>query len=323
MRIDKNDHVYTLARKSLKALAAKQEIRDAFLDSDLLSATLRPAAMRYILAESQSSALTRIHELATKGYSTGLEYVGEEARTDEEVSEVMNEYITLIDRPEIITAKGPVQLGFDLSNVGSSESYSYAVENTKKLLMRSAPLQIPIILSMERSSETDDILTSYETLASSSPNIGVTLQAQLLRTPSDIASLNIQKRFIRLVKGVYWEDDSVALPRGDSLDQRYLEIAEQLIETGAHVSIATQDPRLIAQVKKRGLLSHIREVEMLHGVNPHLMRALKDEGVSVRVAGVYGTNWWLHFIHRLSEEPSYVMEALADLTNQTPPTLDY
>ncbi|MFC7613529.1 hypothetical protein ACFQV2_07820 [Actinokineospora soli] len=95
----------------------------------------------------------------------------------------------------------------------------------------------------------------------------------------------------------------MALPRGPELDQRYLTHLRRLVDAGVEVIAATQDPAMHESLARTGLVDGIAEVEMLHGVRPDLLRALRDRGVPVRVLGVYGQNWWLHFLHRLAEHP--------------------
>lgn len=92
-------------------------------------------------------------------------------------------------------------------------------------------------------------------------------------------------------------------------------MVEQIVEHGSRVACATQDPRIINALRERGLIDCIEEVEMLHGVNSRIMRALRDQGINTRITCVYGSNWYLHFLHRLSENPENVILALADFNN--------
>lgn len=304
------------ARWALKALAADSRLRDAFLDSPLLASVLRPAADRYIVAANVEELLPKLATLDAKGYRTGVEQVGEEARTADEVDAVIAGYLGLAERLQAdSTVSGPVQLGFDLSNVGLLESRDAARGNTARLLDAGAELGSDIVLSMERSSFVDDILTVFHDLAPEHGNIGLTVQAHLHRTANDLPGLLAQGRKIRLVKGVYQENENVALPRGQELNDRYVALSEEIVEAGVPLAVATHDTDLLVRLKTAGVLDSAVEVEMLHGVQPLLLRDLKNGGVPCRVATVYGANWWLHFLHRLSEYPQNVVTALADLAD--------
>jgi|SRR5699024_9228565 len=306
----------TEARWALKALAADPRLREAFLDSPLPASVLQPAADRYIVAADIEGLLPKLETLTAKGYRTGVEQVGEEARTTDEVDAVIAGYLTLMERLRTdSTMTAPVQLGFDLSNVGLLKSRDTARANTARLLDAGAELGSNIVLSMERSSFVDDILTVFHDLAPRHGNIGLTVQAHLHRTADDLPKLLSQGRKIRLVKGVYWENEDVALPRGQELNDRYVTLSEKIIEAGVPLTTATHDTDLLARLKNDGVLDAAVEVEMLHGVQPALLRDLKNDGVPCRVATVYGANWWLHFLHRLSEYPQNVVTALADLAD--------
>ena len=305
-------HDFTAVTAALKKLAATPAYRTAFSESALLRDTLWPAASRYIVALDRPGLLQRLPLLAELGYAIGVEVVGEEARDATEVEAVVAEYEALIT--ELPHSDGrPVQLGFDLSNVGSLISREAAYQNTARLLEAAASRGMGVMVSMENSGFVDGILDVYQRLAGHYDNVGLTVQAHLHRTVTDIESLAVAGRKIRLVKGVYNESREVALPRGPELDDRYVDLVERLINSGVRVTCASHDATVHQLVERRGLLGLVEEVEMLHGVRPELLRGLRDRGVPVRVAAVYGENWWLHFLHRLAEYPPNVLYALADL----------
>ena len=302
---------------ALKQLAARNDLRSAFLESPHLSQTLLPAAARYIVAADIATLLPRLDTLSELGYCTGVEQVGEEARTRAEVQDVVDEYSALLDRlkNDGQPVSGPIQIGFDLSNVGMLESRKLAESNTARLLDQAAQVESNIIISMERSEFVDQILETFFNLAADHHNVAITLQAHLHRTPQDLTRVLETGRKIRLVKGVYREQPSVALARGTELDDRYMQLFERIVVAGVPVAAASQDERLLQRLHDEGLLAAHAEVEMLHGVQPHVLRHYRDKNVRCRVATVYGDNWWLHFLHRLSEHPPNVITALADIAD--------
>ncbi|MEV6553266.1 proline dehydrogenase family protein [Streptomyces sp. NPDC051597] len=302
-----------LATRGLKQLAADTRCRSAFVDDPLLASLLAPAARRYIVAADRAELFERLPLLEAKGYTTGVEFVGEEARDAGEVREVMTEYAALIDDHLSAGLDHPTQLGFDLSNVGSLISPQTAADNTAVLLRDAAPQGIGIIISMERSSLVDDILTVFKGLAEDHENVSLTMQAHLHRTEADLATVLPMGRKIRLVKGVYNEAPDVALPRGPELNDRYALLLERIVAHGNPVAVATHDAALLELLDQRGLLERVTEIEMLHGCRPPLLKSYRERGIPCRIATVYGQNWWLHFLHRLAEYPPAVMTALADL----------
>jgi hypothetical protein len=71
-----------------------------------------------------------------------------------------------------------------------------------------------------------------------------TVQANLRRSPQDVARLAAAGVPVRLVKGAYVEPAGLAYPWGEETDVAFLRLAHQLRETGAAFSLATHDPVL-------------------------------------------------------------------------------
>jgi proline dehydrogenase len=199
--------------------------------------------------------------------------------------------------------------------VGLLVSRELAVANTDRILRAAAAKGISVVISMERSRFVDQIIDVFGELAPDHANIGLTVQAHLHRTESDLDTVAKHGRKIRLVKGVYREDSGVALPRGPRLVTRYAELAAALLERGTPLACGTHDAAQLALLDRRGLLRQVTEIEMLHGAHPALLKRYRERGVPCRVSAVYGENWWLHFLHRLSEYPPNVLIALADMAD--------
>ncbi|UMZ10983.1 proline dehydrogenase family protein [Pseudomonas sp. MPFS] len=306
-----------IATLALKRLAATPAYREMFLACAALRDFLRPAALRYIISEDRAQMLDKLAALQLKGYRTGLEYVGEEANTLAEVQQATEEYLRLIDAMSSHDGlQEPTQLGFDLSNVGSLISRELALENCNRILARAAERSVGVIISMERSQWTDSILDIFLALSRQHSHLGITLQAQLNRTADDLEDVLKTGCKVRLVKGVYSEPAAVALPRGEALDQRYLGLLERIRGAGIAYAFATQDPSLVQTICASGLADG-GELEMLHGVRPQLIKSVKDLGrVKTRVSAVYGTNWYLHLLHRIAEFPENIFLALDDVASK-------
>jgi len=302
--------IYTLACAGLKKLALNQECRDAFDKNSLFFKLFEQAAHRYIIASDAQELNRKLHTLAAKGYQLGVEYVGEENHDPHVVQRFVGEYLSAVQR--FAGAGLKPQLGFDLSAVGMLISQETAYRNASAILAAAAQYDIPVMISMEHSSAVDKILEVYAELAPAHLNVGITVQAHLHRTVKDLPRIISYGRKVRLVKGVYNESLDVALPRGEELDDRYLMLLDNLLAASVPVSCATQDPNLIKRLFAGGYNSKIEELEMLHGVQPEVLRSAREAGLNCRIAAVYGDSWYLHFLHRLAESPDNVLEALAD-----------
>ena len=127
--------------------------------------------------------------------------------------------------------------------------------------------------------------------------LGVTIQANLLRSPSDATAMAAPGVHIRLVKGAYVEPAD-AYPYGEATDVAFLRLGFQLAEQGAAWAMATHDARL----REALLLAHgPLPVEQLLGVRADTLADLRSRGIPTRVYVPYGTNWFRYWMRRLAE----------------------
>ncbi|MCU1752544.1 proline dehydrogenase family protein [Pseudomonas sp. 6D_7.1_Bac1] len=302
--------IYALACAGLKKLALNQACRDGFNKDSLFFKLFEQAAQHYIVSSDRHELSSKLHVLSDKGYRLGVEYVGEENHDPCIVQAFVDEYLVSI---QLFAKAGLIpQLGFDLSAVGLLASQETAYLNATTIVSAAAEYNIPVMISMEHSSAVDKILEVYAELAPAHLNVGITVQAHLHRTINDLPGIIGYGRKIRLVKGVYNESQEIALPRGSELDERYLKLLGDVLAANVPVSCATQDSSLIKRIFDQSYHLDIQELEMLHGVQPEVLRKAKEAGLACRIAAVYGNSWYLHFLHRLAESPDNVLEALAD-----------
>ncbi|CAK6481427.1 Proline dehydrogenase (plasmid) [Peribacillus frigoritolerans] len=173
---------------------------------------------------------------------------------------------------------------------------------------------LSLMISMEESGKTDQILSIYKKVVVKYTNVGVTLQAQLHRTLNDLKDLLKYSGAIRIVKGAYQEPQDICIPRSERLDQRYLELVDLCVKAGHHVSIASHDEVIYKQIIESGYLQNpYVEAEMLYGIRPELCKQLKDDGLPVRVYLTYGSEWYLYLVHRIAEYPPNIYVAITDM----------
>ncbi|WP_457512630.1 proline dehydrogenase family protein [Streptomyces sp. TE33382] len=300
------------ASEGLRRLAADSPVRTSAPAGPgaVLQDILAPAARRYVPAPDRAGFLERADRLRTKGYLLSAEYTTDRPCPDDpaEVERTVAEYLALLAHEPV-----PERLGFDLAQVGLARSARLATRNTGRIVTAAASRGSEVVLSMGPAPGVDTVLDAYRELRASHTNLGITLQAHLHRTPHDAAELARPGSTIRLVKGASPEPGHIALPRGPALDDRYLDLAQLLLERGVRLSLATQDPALLASARQRGLLRRTVEIEMLHGVQPALLRRYRQDGLVCRIHAPYGTGWWPHLLQRLAEHPPMVLRALADI----------
>jgi proline dehydrogenase len=220
-------------------------------------------------------------------------------------------------------------VSLDLSHVGLAVPGSgerLAREHLTEIAEQARAAGREVMISMEDSERTDAILRAHGAVGERHGNVGVTVQAALRRTPSDLPGLHARPGRVRLVKGAYAESPRVAYRRGEALDRAYLSLARTLVDAAARrgrpCSIATHDAALIGRITQ--LVDEATDLrrstdaiqfEMLQGVTPDRLDALRDRGYVTRVYLVYGSEVYLYLCHRLAEHPPAVLDVLADATD--------
>ncbi len=174
---------------------------------------------------------------------------------------------------------------------------------------------------MEGSERIEEVLDLYYRLSEDFENVGITLQAHLHRTPSDLSQALKRPGKVRLVKGAFEEPEGVAIPRGEHLDEVYCSLVQQAIAADHCTSVATHDPYILAQVDgyvKEGALEAGRiEFEMLKGVETERLNKMRSLGYRTRVYLPYGLEWYLYLCHRLAEHPPNIYQAISDSVNSS------
>lgn len=302
------------AADALKSVARRMDIKAFVEQSPLLYGLLKKAALQYVTGESRRDGLEAAQRLTAKGYAISLEYIGENTVNAEECGAAVEELIALIN--DLGQQGASACVSFDLSHIGLMLDTELAYTNLAKLAARTLETELELFISMEESAKTERILEVYKRAASRYPNIGITLQAHLHRTPDDLAALSASPGRIRIVKGAYQESGEVAISRSESLNERYLQLVGKALGDGHRVSIATHDERIIEEAIQRGLLT-VRgaELEMLYGIRPELSSRLKSAGYPVQIYLTYGHEWYLYLCHRISEYPPNLNRAVANMAD--------
>jgi proline dehydrogenase len=303
-----------LVIKALKSAARDEQMKHAVQQSMELYPLLWKAAKRYVTGEKKKDALQMALKLIAEDYQVSIEFIGENTTDLVECQKVKDEFLQLIERMGASSMKQTVSL--DLSHIGLSINAELAYKHLVELARKANQYEITLMISMEESSKTSDILDIYKKVASQFSNVGITLQVHLYRTEEDIQQLIQYPGKIRLVKGAFQEPIDVALQRSEALNERYLLFAEQLINANHPISIATHDDVLIQEMEQRQFFNQSNvEIEMLYGIRPDLIHQLKAKGFRCKVYLTYGSEWYLYLCHRLAEYPENLFLAIADIIN--------
>jgi proline dehydrogenase len=314
-----------LSNQDKAAAALRRIARDEKLkariegDPELFNLLLR-AARRYIGGVNLLECTQTIQNLNAKGTLATADYMGESTRDAAKAQIETQHFIELIST--IKARKLLCGVSLDLSHIGLSVSQSLALDNMRQIGQATQDAGLELMISMEGSERTDDILDTHAKLCREFGHIGVTVQARMKRTPDDLARLLELPGRIRLVRGAYEETSDIAHQRpGRGLDTAYRALTAVLIESGHLCSIATHDMQqidwaheLIEQRNGAQRPAHV-EFETLVGLGPAASKRTLALGYPTRQYVVYGQEWFLYVCHRIAEQPDRLYQAVADIVN--------
>ncbi len=283
----------------------------------------RRAVRRFMPGERLEDALTAAAVFADTGIGTVITALGENVTTQEDAATVAEHYEGAISA---VAAAGldceisvkPTHLGLDLGA-------TVAEEGIRRLLDAAERHGNFVWIDMESSAYTGATLDLYTAAREASPRVGVCLQANLRRTPTDLERLAPLRPSIRLVKGAYLEPEPLAFALRSEVDTAYARLAERLLdmvagrepgEVGLRAAIATHDVALIDRIRRTASERGVRggyEFQMLYGIRKETQRRLASEGQPIRVLISYGEQWFPWYMRRLAERPANVMFLLRSL----------
>jgi len=259
--------------------------------------------------------------LIEDGFNVTIDHMGENTHSRRAAMAATSEFLELIGALE--EHRVPSSVSLDLSHIGLSVDRSVCLDNAFAIADRAALAGCEVMISMEESDKTDQILEIHGRLAGKHEHVGITIQTRPNRSRSDLAVLMERPGRVRLVKGAYAEPPDRASFDPSVVDTRYRELATELVTSGHPCSVATHDAGLIASMmsvlQRVNGKSSTAEIEMLDGVQVDVAEAVLRAGLPVRKYIVYGREWFLYLMHRLAEHPPAVFDALKDFVEGLPP----
>jgi len=305
--------------EALKHIALDEEIKTYVLQHPQLYQPLLRAALRFIGGETLTACVETAKSLNQQGFAVTIDYMGESTRDAETAKQATQEFCNVIQA--IGNQKLDSSISLDLSHIGMVIDAELGYKNACLLASSAQNVGLEMMISMEGSDRTSLILETYQRLCKTFDNVGITLQAYLHRTPDDLESVLQCPGKIRLVKGAYAAPTNIAKSRGVELDESYCQLMERLLSSGHSCSMATHDPALLDSVplqyahkfiQEQGIEQSNIEFEMLKGVTPERLQAMKNKGYRARVYLPYGKEWHLYLCNRLAEHPPNIYQAITD-----------
>ncbi len=314
-----------LLRRPILALSGSSAVRGVVSNSPVT----RSVVDRFIPGETTADVVAAVVALRAKGLLVTLDHLGEDTTDRATADATVAAYLELI---EALTTAGQVagaEVSVKLSAVGQALTASpdipaggnaYAMAGARKIADAAYAAGARVNLDIEDHTTIDQTLEVLFELRRTHPDIGVAIQAMLLRTPKDLAELTGPGSRVRLVKGAYNEPDSVAFTDPDQIDLAYVRAMKFLMYGKGYPMIGSHDPRMVAIAAKlasdAGRTPDRWEHQMLYGIRPDEQERLVKEGKTMRVYIPYGADWYGYFTRRLAERPANLLFFLRSLATK-------
>lgn len=276
-------------------------------------------AERFVRVGDASVLAQAAHQLHEAKLLTSIYYLGEYVTQAELIEENVSQILRVIETagqsvPELFVCIDPTQIGYALSD-------EVGLQNALRIgeLFKRQPNAKFLMVDMEDHTFVQRTIDLYWRLKKADVPTAITLQSYLHRTPADIEQITQTSAAIRLVKGAFVADKSIAHTSRAAIRAAYLSQATRLLQPdlkarGVYPIFATHDDRIISQlqpiIRQHGWQADEYEFEMLLGVRDGYQRQLAAAGYPVRVYVPFGTEWWAYTARRIGENPANVGFAL-------------
>ena len=186
------------------------------------------------------------------------------------------------------------------------------MENLNQLLKLAKNYNSIIWIDMEEYCYLEQTLEIFKKMSKNYHNIGITLQAYLHRTTQELEEILSYATNLRLVKGAYNENSSVAIKNKDDIDTNYMNLSKKMLSkdilnNGFKPSFATHDDRIIDYIineAERNLISSdTYEFNMLYGIRKKLQKEILESNQNIKILISYGEQWFPWYIRRIAENP--------------------
>jgi proline dehydrogenase len=272
---------------------------------------LPPVARRFVAGESTAVALEHARRVNGDGVGVILNRLGEHYHDRRRADADAAAYRSLLadvdgSGLDVCVSVKPSQLGLTIDEATFRE-------NLRSVLDAAADHDVFVWCDMEGASTTDATLAAFEEFAPSYPGLlGQCVQANLRRTPDDVARLVDLPGRIRLVKGAYEEPTDVAYRDRARVDEAFRSLLSALFASrDAGIAVGSHDPAMVAAAADLSdEYGTDYEVQMLMGVREDAQRELAASGVTVRQYAPYGTEWLPYFWRRVRERRENLAFAL-------------
>ncbi|MGD7734004.1 proline dehydrogenase family protein [Propionibacteriaceae bacterium G57] len=264
---------------------------------------------QFIAGETPSTAVVLAMDLATKGLDVDFARTTTTATTEQDAQQAADEYLEVVQ-----SAHGAGLVGFDVSialhGLGlalGGRGRQLALAHARDIAEAAHAAGGTTTVEMGPPDEVDDVLAAVVELRRARPDVGVTLQARLCRSASDLEQFLDAGSRVRLCKGAFPVGHAETFDTEREADRNFVRMLRTLHESDAYPMTATHDARLVSinheLVRRNRRTRADYEFQMLLGVRSLEHRRLVDTGRRLRVYLPFGRRWYAYIVHRALDNP--------------------
>ena len=242
-----------------------------------------------------------------------LNRLGEHTPDRKLIEDYTQEYLRLLEEIDDQGVDGTISA--KPSQLGLAVDPHLFKSNLERILERAEQSKRFVWLDMENSPYTEATLNVYTELLAEHHGLGVCLQANLKRTQKDLQNILANGGKVRLVKGAYPEDSSIAHKKRGIIDSNYKQLMEMLFKAGNDFAIATHDTKLIEEAERLSKENNKQfEFAMLKGIRDDLKEKLISQGYRVSEYIPYGPEWYNYSKRRIREKKRNILLLVRSIT---------
>lgn len=264
---------------------------------------LRFGAQKVVAGTNIDEAIASIKELNAHGISCTVDNLGEFVFDKNEATAAKEQILAVIER---IHQEGVLaHISLKPSQLGQDIDEEFCYENLLEIAAYANQYDIFVNFDMENYARLHSSFRMLERIHAQYDNVGTVIQAYLFESAENIEKYKDLR--LRIVKGAYKEDPSVAYQDSLTIDQKFIELIEYHLLHGKFTSIATHDHNVINHikyfVKEHNIPNDKFEFQMLYGFRKEMQLSLAKQGYNFTTYLPFGDDWYGYFMRRLAERP--------------------
>lgn len=267
----------------------------------------RAVAHRFVAGDNLEAAVEVARTLNADGMAVSLDHLGEHVASVEDAASARDSYLACLGE---ISSKGlDANIAVKLTQLGMGLDDSVAAQHLDTIAAAASEASTTVTIDMEESAHTSTTLALYEAAQKKHGNLGVAVQAYLMRTADDIDRISALGGHIRLCKGAYMESADVAFQTAEEVNASFDRLSDQLMGYADVLpAIASHDDgRINRVIRAASGRPGDWEFQMLYGIRRDRQVELVGLGLKMRIYVPYGEAWYPYLTRRMAERPANLM----------------